>query len=132
RMIGHRTRLAQEAPDRWHRGEDEGIERYLHASNKLDRRSGMLTALAPRGWLLLALAGLATPFFLGSATAAELAITVGGALLAFRAFRRLANGINSLAEAWVSWRQVAPLFHAGGRREPPGVPDFIIRPTEST
>lgn len=130
RMIGHRTRLAQESPERWHRGEDEGIERYLEISRKLDRRSATLTAVAARGWLIVAVAVLSVPFYAGTASAAEMAITVGGTLLAFRAFRRLASGLGSLAEAWVSWRQVAPLFHAGGRREKPGVPDFMIRPSD--
>ena len=126
RMIGHRTRLAQETPERWHRGEDEGIEQYLETSRTLDRRTAVLTAVAPRGWLLLAIAALAVPFVNGSASPAQLAITIGGALLAFRAFRRLAVGLGAVAEAWVSWRQVAPLFEAGGRREPPGVPDLVV------
>jgi ABC-type multidrug transport system fused ATPase/permease subunit len=131
KMIGHRTRLAQEAPERWHEGEDEGIERYLDTSRNLDRRSTTLSAIAARGWLLLAVAGVAVPFFTGSASATGLAITVGGALLGFRAFRRLATGLGSLAEAWVAWRQVSPLFHSGGRRDPAGVPDFMIRSEES-
>ena len=125
RMIGHRTRLAQEAPERWHRGEDEAIEQYLETSQKLDQRTTLLTAISARGWLFVAIAGLAPSFLSGSASAAELAIAIGGALLAFRAFRRLATGLGSLSEAWISWRQVAPLFRAGGRREPPGIPDFI-------
>jgi ATP-binding cassette subfamily B protein len=40
--------------------------------------------------------------------------------------RRLTAGIWHLAEAWVAWRQVAPLFRAGARREPPGAPAFAV------
>jgi len=32
RMVGHRTRLAQEARQKWHEGEDEELERYLELS----------------------------------------------------------------------------------------------------
>lgn len=126
RIIGHRTRQAQEAPERWHCGEDEGVDRYIAASRILDSRIATLVALAARGWLIVAVAGLTGVFVEGSASAARLAISIGGALLAYRAFRRLATGIVPLAEACVSWRQVAPLFHAGGRREAPGVPDFAV------
>src|SRR5262249_17760903 len=36
RMTGYRTRLAQEAPERWHDGEDHALEEYLTASRELD------------------------------------------------------------------------------------------------
>ena len=36
RMVGHRTRLAQEARERWHQGEDQALERYQRASEDLD------------------------------------------------------------------------------------------------
>ena len=35
RMVGHRTRLAQEPPSRWHEGEDELLERYLVLSSRM-------------------------------------------------------------------------------------------------
>ena len=40
RMIGHRTRLAQEAPRHWHDGEDEELERYLEMSEEDGRCRG--------------------------------------------------------------------------------------------
>jgi len=36
-IVGHRTRLAQELPDRWHDSEDEALARYLDRSVDLDR-----------------------------------------------------------------------------------------------
>jgi len=52
RMVGHRTRLAQEARQKWHEGEDEELERYLELSESTDAAAALLTALAPRGWLV--------------------------------------------------------------------------------
>ena len=127
RMIGHRTRAVQELAERWHEGEDEELERYAEESRQLDRRAAWLSALGPRGWLLLALAALAVPFLDGAATPAQLAVGVGGALLGYRAFRRLTGGLWTLADAWVAWRQVAPLFRAGGRRDLPGLPEFVVQ-----
>lgn len=127
RMIGHRTRVAQEIPERWHDGEDEDLERYLAISQQMDRRAAWLVALGARGWLLLAVAALAPSFLDGSATPAGLAVGIGGALLGYRALRRLTAGVWHLAEAWVAWQQVDPLFRAGARREPPCAPAFVVQ-----
>ena len=56
RMVGHRTRLAQQAPERWHDGEDELLARYVAGSEALDRTAARLWAAIPRGWLVVALA----------------------------------------------------------------------------
>jgi ATP-binding cassette subfamily B protein len=72
-------------------------------------------------------AALAPSFLNGSATPARLAVAIGGALLGYRALRRLSAGIWHLAEAWVAWQQVAPLFRAGARRDPPGAPELVIQ-----
>ena len=127
RMIGHRTRLVQERADRWHDGEDDELAHYTEASAEMDRGAAWLAAIGARGWLLLALAALTPAFLDGSATPASLAIGIGGTLLAYRAFRRLSGGVWQVAEAWAAWQQVAPLFHAGGRREAPGTPEFVVQ-----
>jgi ATP-binding cassette subfamily B protein len=82
RMIGHRTRLAQERRERWHDGEDQVIERYLTRSLKLDR-ADLWQSLVPRGWLAFGLCGLAVGFVTGSATPATLAVAIGGLLWDF-------------------------------------------------
>jgi ATP-binding cassette subfamily B protein len=56
----------------------------------------------------------------------RLAIAVGGVLLAYRAFRRIASGLWNLTEAAIAWRQVAPLFDAAARAEPPGSPALAV------
>jgi ATP-binding cassette subfamily B protein len=122
RMVGHRTRLAQEASQRWHDGEDEELERYLEMSRKMDSAAALLMALAPRGWLLLGMLGLTSAFVASQGLNITLAISLGGILLAYRALKRLSLGLISLADAIISWQQVAPLFQAAGRPQLLGSP----------
>jgi ATP-binding cassette subfamily B protein len=122
-MVGHRTRLAQLAPDRWHDGEDEALERYLKASQVMDSSTVALTAIVPRGWLVLSLLGLAPSFISGVASPARMAIAVGGMLLAYRALRRLTSGAWQLAGAAVAWQRVSVLYLAATRPEVLGAPN---------
>ncbi|HYL37364.1 MAG TPA: ABC transporter ATP-binding protein [Bryobacteraceae bacterium] len=116
-MVGHRTRLAQLPPDRWHTGEDEALESYLKSSQVMDHSTAALLALVPRGWLVLGLLGLAPAFVLGAASSGRIAIAVGGMLLAYRALRRCASGAWQLAGAAVAWQRVAVLYRAATRPE---------------
>jgi ATP-binding cassette subfamily B protein len=69
----------------------------------------------PRGWLILAMLTMA-PAFLGTrALAGEVAVSMGAMLLAWQALRRFTAGLANLAGAAISWKQVAPLFHASAR-----------------
>jgi ATP-binding cassette subfamily B protein len=128
RMVGHRTRLAQEARANWHDGEDEALEQYLEMSKKMDGAAAVLMALAPRGWLLLAMLGLTGAFAASQGLNIRLAISLGGILLAYRALKRLSLGLISLADAIISWQQVAPLFQAAGRTQLQGSPAVALRP----
>jgi ATP-binding cassette, subfamily B, bacterial len=58
RMVGHRTRLAQEAREHWHDGEDQALEQYLARSGAMDQ-AALAQAMIPGGWLVLSLLGLA-------------------------------------------------------------------------
>jgi ATP-binding cassette subfamily B protein len=93
----------------------------------MDSRGVWLTALAPRGWLILAVLAMSPSFVTGSATPATLAIGVGGALLAYRGFRRLTAGAWHLAEAWVAWQQVVPLARAAERLDSPGAANAVVQ-----
>ncbi len=115
RMIGHRTRLAQEPPAVRHDDEDQSIVKYLDLSKAMDRSAAALMAIVPRGWLALGLLALAPAFVTGSATPALLAVGLGGVLLANQALEKLAEGVWHLAGAATAWRQVAGLFHAAAR-----------------
>ena len=89
----------------------------------MDRTGALLTAAVPRGWLFVGLAGLAPAFLSsGPSSAPQLAAGLGGVLLAYQALVRLVAGVSQLAGAGISWRQVAPLFHAAARPELTGVP----------
>jgi ATP-binding cassette subfamily B protein len=114
RMVGHRTRLAQEDPDRWHLDEDKALDRYLHLSSRVDYTETWLSAL-PHSWLVGGLAGIAWSFVKGSVDVTELAISLGGVLLAHQALTSIIGGIQSVIQMAMAWQQVAPLFHAAAR-----------------
>lgn len=122
RLVGHRTRLAQESQEQWHDGEDEALARYLEVSRDLDRSALRLMALIPRGWLIVGLLGLTPAFVASRSSPVNLAIALGGILLGYRAFTRLSRGLWNLADAAISWKQVAPLFRAAARPQVVGLP----------
>lgn len=126
RMVGHRTRVAQLPRARWHDGEDDGLASYLDVSRAMDRAGVALGAAIPRGWLVLAIVALAPAFVGGSATPVSLAVGLGGALLGFHAFRRLAAGLMDVTGLVIAWESVAPLHHAAGAPHPPASPDVAI------
>ena len=121
-MVGHRTRLAQLPADQWHAGEDQALEQYLRASRVMDHSSAALLAIVPRGWLVLGLLGLAPAFVNGIASTSAMAIAVGGMLLAYRALKRLVEGVWQLTGAAVAWERVSVLYHSAARPDLTGSP----------
>ena len=115
-MVGHRTRLAQQPPERWHDGEDQALEEYLHRSRQLDRSSVQLGTLLSRGWMVVGLAGLALPFVRGSSPG------VGGVLLASQALSALSGSLASMSLALIAWRQARPLYRAAARHPSAAAP----------
>jgi ATP-binding cassette subfamily B protein len=130
KMIGHRTRIMQESRDRWHAGEDAALEGYLAASRRMDRAIAWLTAVAPRGWLLVGVVGLAPAMLRGSASTEALAAQLGGVLLAYLATNRLAHGLAQLGGAVIAWKQVVPMLDELSREEAPGVAVAAAEPNE--
>lgn len=126
RMVGHRTRLAQETPERWHEGEDQVIERYLTRSLKLDR-ADIWQSMIPRGWLALGLCGLALSFVTANRTSAAMAVMIGGLLLGFRGLQHLVSSLSSLLGASIAWREIKDVFKAAARPQVYGSPDFAAR-----
>jgi ATP-binding cassette subfamily B protein len=122
RMIGHRTRLAQEPPAQWHDHEDRLLDAYGEASRRADALVPWFSALLPRGWLVVGMLGVAYPFVGGSASPDRLAVLVGIVLLAFRAFRRFGAGAPLLVQAVVAWRRAVPILSAARREETPTSP----------
>ena len=110
KMVGHRTRLAQERPERWHAREDEELATYEELSRRVDRLYSWIQAL-PRVFLPLGILGLAA----AEPSLERLAVGLGGAILAARAMTKLADGFSDLVDAAIAWKRVAPLFRAGAR-----------------
>ena len=125
-MFGHRTRLAQQSPERWHTGEDEALAHYVGSSTRLDRLGNLLQLLVPRGWFVVALLGLAPRFVQGDGSAPLLAVAVGGIVLAFQALRNLGSALEQLTAAAVARERVRLFWEAAVLREPIGRPRFTI------
>lgn len=117
RLVGHRTRLAQEVPERWHDGEDQVVRHYLDQSASMDRAATLLLAVMVRGWTILGLCSLTPSLVAGDPSPVSVAIGLGGVLVAARALEKLNGSITFLIDAGVSWEQVAPLFEAAARSE---------------
>ena len=117
RMVGHRTRIAQESPEGWHDEEDRSLADYLEKSARLDATSTLLSGFLGRGWTVVGLLSLVPGFVVHTASPGAIAAGVGGVLLARGAFQKLATGMAALAGARVAWTQVAPIFHAAARPE---------------
>ncbi len=111
-MSAHRTRLAQQSPAEWHLDEDLLTAGYAEASEAVDRSAARLEAALPRGYVIAAFLALAPSFLAGSATLAQLAVTLGAVLFAGAAFERLAFGIGRGTAAWIAWRSVKSIFDA--------------------
>ena len=109
RMVGHRTRLVQEAPSRRHNDEDSLLARYLAASERRDSSQLLMSNALPQVWLLLGLASLGYWVVNEPASPTQLAISVGGVLLGLRALSQLMQGASSLVRAAVAWQEIAPI-----------------------
>jgi ATP-binding cassette subfamily B protein len=123
RMIGHRTRLAQLPREQWHAGEDPRLSEYHEISKVMDMRTTQLTAFLPGGWLVIALLTLVPAFAEGRAVASGLAVSLGGALLALRAFDEIAVFFQQLSLAAASFEQIRHLLQAVARPDQiPAIP----------
>jgi ATP-binding cassette, subfamily B, bacterial len=114
-MHGHRTRVAQEDPRRWHAAEDPLLAAYLERSTALDRSDVQLRTMIPRLWLLCALAALA-PAFVRAAAPSALAVSIAAVMLAHRALRGIGMGLADLGGAALAGTNLRPLFGAASER----------------
>jgi ATP-binding cassette subfamily B protein len=120
RMVGHRTRLAQEQRARRDHEEDQELGSYVRTSQAMDGAVLPIVGVMPRGWTLVALAGLAPAFVAGTASPVDIAVALGGMLLAGRALAGISAGVTALGRAAIAWNQVSAFFAAGDEaaREP--------------
>ncbi|WP_445362543.1 ATP-binding cassette domain-containing protein [Microbulbifer sp. ANSA003] len=129
KMIGHRTRLAQQAPGDWHRGEDSELNNYLEISSHMDNTMARLQAFLPRLWLLLGVVGLAPIFIANSISSTQLAIAFGGMLLGYRAVLKCMSGFTSALNAAISWEKVRELFFLEERIVKGSVGSAMVTPS---
>jgi ATP-binding cassette subfamily B protein len=128
-MVGHSTRLAQEAPGSRHGHDDAALESYVGHARKMDRTAATLSAAVPGGWLVLSLLILTPEVVAGGFSTAALAIAVGGMLFALQSLELLTLGLLGAADAAIAWEKVLPLFNAAARPKVRGVPELALGDT---
>lgn len=120
RMLGHRTRLAQEPPDRWHDDEDRALEAYTAESRTMDDAGVRVDAWVSRGWPVVGVLSM-LPGWMASG-AGELRVAVGVAALwaGAGALRAVVAVSTHVAAAWIAWRSAGPVFVSAAAVEPAG------------
>jgi len=112
RMVGHRTRLAQEGPAlRDLTAERQALAGYEREARVMDRAAVVLGAVVPRGWMVAAFVVVLVPLPAG-ADPVRTAASLGGVLLAFHALEKLAFGVAQLTDAIIAGNQVGTLLRA--------------------
>jgi ATP-binding cassette subfamily B protein len=124
-LLGHRTRLAQQRPERWHEGEEHELSEYLGVSQAMDRSAVTIQALVARVWLILSVLVL-SPGFVSGAPLEQLALGIGGTLLVWQVLRKVTPGLTQLTGAVVAWKQTRQLFEAARRVERPATFDPAV------
>jgi ATP-binding cassette subfamily B protein len=125
-MLGHRTKLAQQPVEYWYASEDLAVADYIQRGRVMDASGAWLTAFVPRAWLTTAVVAL-IPGIVSHAPSGEIAIAVGGILLAYRSLRRLSSGLSMLAGAAIASKSIRPVIEAAARRERAPDPSRVIR-----
>ncbi len=115
RMVGHRTRLAQEDPAHWHDAEDAALQLYLQQLHQADQAGGWFKAFVVRGWVGLGLGWLFLALAQSQPTAAAVAVSLGGVLLAQQALNTIVLGVQSIVAALLAWQEVKLLFQAAAQ-----------------
>ncbi|MCW5202617.1 ABC transporter ATP-binding protein [Desulfobulbus sp. US4] len=126
RMVGHRTRMAQEGPGQLHEREDQLLSRYVTLSERLDSMEVIMkSAVGRRGWLPVSLLGTLTMFFSTEVGVSMFAVSLGGTLLAALALDQLVQSIYQFLKTVMSWEQVYPLYQAACREHARKAPQFV-------
>jgi ATP-binding cassette subfamily B protein len=113
-MVGHRTRLAQQARNHWHDDEDVRLDRYLQLTVQQANISVQL-GFIPRGWMLLGTIGIALPLIIMPRAATALAVSLGGMILASQALQSFVTSVQGISSLFVSIDQVQPILKAASR-----------------
>jgi ATP-binding cassette, subfamily B, bacterial len=129
-MVGYRTLVVQQPAAQQQEGQDRELAVYGRKQAALDHEMARLSALLPRGWLVLGVAALIPGFATGSAQSTALAVSLGGVLMVYLAFRRVATETGpGLAAAFLGWRRTQPLFEAASQQRE-GAENVAVLPSE--
>jgi ATP-binding cassette, subfamily B, bacterial len=126
RMVGHRTRIAQQPVENWHRGEDGSLAGYVERSRNVDRLAAVFVGVLPKAWLMLGIAAMAQGVVTESISVAFLTAQLGGILLAHNSLRALGASLANLSGAAISLERVRDLLAAARKVEAPGDPAIAV------
>ena len=131
-IAGQRTRLVQ-GDDPNDENREARLSAYLALSRSADRPLALLSGTLPRAALVAGLLGLALAA--GDASTGELAVALGGVLLAAEALSGIAAAIDTLTTARLAGRSLSPIL-AAGRGSGPAADDVPatddLAPTATT
>lgn len=125
RMVGHRTRITQEHPSRWHVEEDLALVRARALADAADRTDVAYRSLS-RVSFALSVAAL-MPLWIAGVDPVHLAVCVGGVLLTHGALGSLAGGVEQLLGATISTSRIEPLLRAAAARAVAGEPALSLQ-----
>ncbi len=125
KMVGYRTRLAQQEGERLHEEEDARLAEYVEISTRLDRRAARLAILMTRGWLVIGILGLGPAVYAGRMDPGAIAVAVAGVVMATAAFAKLGMGYGQLAGGYAAWLALKDLLQAARRRWPTTAPSAL-------
>ncbi len=117
-MAGHRTRLVQEDPARWHEREDRALADSIRPLT-LDWLYALVQSV-PRLWLAVALAAL-VPTALENADAVTLGLAIGGIVLAQQSLAAITAAINDIIGVARAWEYIGPVISARDERADTGI-----------
>ena len=117
KMVGHRTRLAQEDPNHRHDDEDIELDHYQSLTKSFSATGTFLNGI-PTLWLVAGLACF-VPVLASSRDVqlSGMALGLGGVMLAQQAFGMIQAGIQNDIMFLLSWGQVKPIYEAASKPE---------------
>jgi ATP-binding cassette subfamily B protein len=118
KMVGHRTRLAQQPQSAWHQQEDKELQHYVDSSKAMDASSARLTDMMPRVWLILAIIAFIPSMIANDAQSIAVAISLGGVIYAYQAMSKIVDGFTNLSTAAIAWQYMKSIFAQAQQASP--------------
>ncbi|EYF01922.1 ATP-binding cassette domain-containing protein [Chondromyces apiculatus] len=117
-MVGHRTRLVHQRPERWHDREEVTLDAHAIELQRLDAVSTASSSI-PSVFMLGGLALLiVTAVRTGAHAISEDLFLVAGLLVAFSSLSDLLGALRRIGAAIVAWEKIRPLVSLDARLDP--------------